>query len=199
MEALALAGPAAIADALLLQRGAWVLVVARQSEIIQSVSHIKAELDFLLVEEQEGVGGVKTIEAATSSAELMATLSHYSEDDIILITGIERFDQEQLERLDLFRNRALRSPRVLIVTTPEGADRLSTHSPNLLSWLGAHCLQYDSEEGRMNVDERLQSLRDHFKMSDSEVIDLAERGALPSDVAFTEWLILLQRGDLFGS
>lgn len=199
MEALPLAGPAAIADALLLQRGAWVLVVVRQPELKQSLKHIKAELDLLLAEEQDGVGGVHAIEAATSSVQLMATLSHYSEDDVVLLTGIERFDQEELERLDLFRNRALHSPRVLIATTPEGANRLSIHSPNLLSWLGAHCFQYDSQEGRMNVDERLQSLRDHFEMSDSEVIDLAERGELPSDVAFTEWLILLQRGDLLGS
>lgn len=199
MEDLPLAGPAAIADALLLQRGAWVLVVVRQSEIMQSLRHIKAELDFQLAEEQDGVGAVHAIEAATSSAELMVALSHYSEDDIVLLTGIERWNQEQLERLDLFRNRALRSPRVLIVTTPSGADRLSAYSPNLLSWLGAHCLQYDSQEGRMDVAERLQSLRDHFEMSDSEVIDLAERGALPSDVAFTEWLILLRRGDLLGS
>lgn len=199
MEALSLAGPAAIADALLLQRGAWALVVARQPEIAQTLTHIKAELELLLTEDQDGIGAVHVVEAATSSPELMTALNRHSEDDIVLISGIERLNQEQLEWLDLVRNRALHSPRVLIATTPEGADRLSMHSPNLLSWLGAHCFQYDSQEGRMNVDERLQSLRDHFKMSDSEVINLAERGALPSDVAFTEWLILLQRGDLLGS
>lgn len=199
MQSLPFAGPAAIADTLSLQRGAWVLVVVREPEIKESLDHVKAELDFLQVEDQDGVGAVHAIEATTSRSELMAALSHYSEDDIVLLTGIEHLDQEELERLDLFRNRALHSPRVLIVTTPEGADRLSMHSPNLLSWLGAHCFQYDSEEGRMNVAERLQSLRDHFKMSDSEIIDLAERGALPSDVAFTEWLVLLQRGDLLGS
>lgn len=199
MESLPLAGPAAIADVLLLQRGAWVLVVVRQPELKQSLKHIKAELDFLLAEEQDGVGAVHAIEATASGAELMAALSDYSEDDIVLLTGIERFDQEELERLDLFRNRALHSPRVLIVTTLVGADRLIWHSPNLLSWLGARCMQYDAQEGRMNVDERLQSLREHFNMSDPEVINLAERGELPNDAAFTEWLILLHRGDLLGS
>jgi hypothetical protein len=88
---------------------------------------------------------------------------------------------------------------VLLATTRDGADRLTAHSPNLWSWFGAHCMEYDASEGRMNIDERLQSLRDHFKLSDIEVIDLARRGALPDDVAFTEWLILLGRGDLLGA
>lgn len=199
MEFLPPAGPAEIADTLLLQRGAWVLVVFRHTELKQGLERLKSEIDFLLSEEQDGMGAAHVIEAPPSGADVLACLGRFPEDDVVLLTDIEGLGPEEIERLDLFRNRALHSPRVLIATTPEGADRLSIHSPNLLSWLGAHCFQYDSQEGRMNVDERLQSLRDHFKMSDSEVIALAERGALPSDVAFTEWLILLQRGDLLGS
>jgi hypothetical protein len=199
MEFLPPAGPAAIADALLLQRGTWVLVVFRQVELKQGLRRIKEELDSLLAEEQDGAGAVYSIEAPASGAELLAALGRYPEDDVVLVTGIEHLAPAELERFDLFRNRALYSPRVLIATTQEGADLLCKHSPNLWSWFGAHCMQYDAQEGRMNVDERLQSLRDHFQMSDLEVINLAERGELPDDPAFAEWLILLHRGDLLDS
>jgi|SRR5882672_4459738 len=199
MESLPFAGAAAIADVLLLQRGAWILVVFPHVELKQSLREIKAELDFLLVEGQDGTGNMHFIEAPASATDLLAALGRYPEDDVVLLTGIERLAPEELERFDLFRNRALYSPRVLIATTQEGADLLSKHSPDLWSWFGAHCMQYDAQEGRMNIDERLQSLRDHFQMSDLEVINLAERGELPDDPAFAEWLILLDRGDLLDS
>jgi hypothetical protein len=198
MEYLPLAGPAAIADALLLQRGAWVLVVFLPAELEQGMRRIRAELEFLLAEDQDDKGAVHVIKTPATGAAVLACLDGRPEVDVVLLTQIEDLVSEELEYLDLYRNRALHSPHVLIATTPEGADRLSTHSPDLWSWFGAHCLRYDPSEGRMNVAERLQSLRDHFKMSDLNVINLAERGELPSDVAFTEWLILLRRGDLLG-
>jgi hypothetical protein len=200
MDYLPRVGPAAIADLLLLQRGAWIVVVFREEELEDSLKRIKTELDFLLGEDQDGKGSAHVVDAAASSSEVLATLGRYSEDDVVLLTGIERFLADELERFDLLRNKALYGPRVLIATPQGGADRLSTHSPNLWSWLGAHCMQYDASEGRMDVEERLQSLRDHFQLSDLQVIELAARGGeLPDDVAFTEWLILLGRGDLLGT
>jgi hypothetical protein len=199
MDYLLRAGPAAIADFLILQRGAWIAVVFRPEELEDSLKRIKTELDFLLAEDQDGKGSAHVVDATASSLDVLAALGRYSEDDVVLLTGIERFPAEELERFDLLRNRALYGPRVLIATTQGGADRLSAHGPNLWSWLGAHCMQYDASEGRMDVGERLQSLRDHFELSDLQVIELAERRALPDDVAFTEWLILLGRGDLLGA
>lgn len=196
MEPLPFAGAAAIADVLSLQRRAWILVVFPQVELEQSLGRIKAELNSLLAEEQEDTGAVQFIEAPASAEDLLAALGRYPEDNVVLLTGIERLAPEELERFDLFRNRALYSPSVLIATTQEGADLLSKHSPDLWSWFGAHCVRYDAQEGRMNVAERLQSLRDHFQMSDQDVINLAKHGELPDDTAYAEWLILLHRGDL---
>src|SRR3954470_21503501 len=105
MKSLPLAGPAAIADTLLLQRSTWVLVVVRQPEIQESLEHIKAELELLRTEEQDGVGAVRVIEATALRSNLMAALGRYSEDDIVLLTGIEHLSRGELERLDLFRNR----------------------------------------------------------------------------------------------
>ncbi|HEX2686676.1 MAG TPA: hypothetical protein VHN14_08660, partial [Kofleriaceae bacterium] len=69
----------------------------------------------------------------------------------------------------------------------------------LWSWIGARCMKYDGSEGVMNKEERLRSLRDHFKLSDADVLEMAQRRALPDNVAFAEWLILLGRGDLLGT
>lgn len=199
MEHLFPAGPAEISDAFVLQRGAWIVVVFAPAELARGQRRIQAELELLLPEEQEGKGSVHVVEAPPSSAELLANLGRYSEDDVVLLNGIENFSPDELERLDLLRNRALHGPRVLIATTQDGAARLSANSPNFWSWIGARCMAYDASEGIMNKAARLQSLREHFKLSDADVLELAQNNALPDDAAFAEWLILLGRGDLVGT
>lgn len=200
MEHLLPAGPSEIADAFVLQRGAWIVVVfSPEAELSRGLKRLKAELDLLLAEEQEGEGSVHLVAAPHSSSDLLTSLERYSENDAVLLTGIEHLSLDELERLDLFRNRALHGPRVLLATTQEGAARLSTTNPNFWSWIGARCMKYDASEGVMNKGERLQSLRDHFELSDADVLEMAQRHALPDDVAFAEWLILLGRGDLLGA
>jgi len=193
------AGPAEISDAFVLQRGAWIVVVFHPTELTRGLKRIKAELDLLLAEEQEGKGAVHVVEAPPSSSDLLTSLGLYSDDDVVLLSGIEHFLPDDLEQLDFLRNRALNGPRVLIATTQDGAVRLSANSPNFWSWIGARCMEYDASEGIMNKEERLQSLRDHFRLSDAEVLELAQTDTLPDDVAFAEWLILLGRGDLVGT
>lgn len=199
MEHLFPAGPAEISDAFVLQRGAWIVVVFAPGELARGQRRITAELLLLLPEDQDGKGSVHVVEAPPSSAELLASLGRYSEDDVVLLNGIENFSADELERLDLLRNRALHGPRVLIATTQDGAARLSANSPNFWSWIGARCMAYDASEGIMNKAARLQSLREHFQLSDADVLELAQRNALPDDAAFAEWLILLGRGDLVGT
>lgn len=199
MEHLFPAGPAEISDAFVLQRGAWIVVVFAPTELARGQRRIQAELELLLTEEQDGKGSVHVVEAPPSSAELLERLGRYSEDDVVLLNGIEKFSPHELERLDLLRNRALHGPRVLIATTQDGAARLSANSPNFWSWIGARCMAYDASEGIMNKAARLQSLREHFQLSDADVLELAQKNALPDDVAFAEWLILLGRGDLVGT
>jgi len=199
VEHLFPAGPAEISDAFVLQRGAWIVVVFAPTELARGQRRIQAELELLLTEEQDGKGSVHVVEAPPSSAELLERLGRYSEDDVVLLNGIEKFSPHELERLDLLRNRALHGPRVLIATTQDGAARLSANSPNFWSWIGARCMAYDASEGIMNKAARLQSLREHFQLSDADVLELAQKNALPDDVAFAEWLILLGRGDLVGT
>lgn len=201
MEHLLPAGPAEIADTFVLQRGGWIVVVfSPESELPRGLKRITAELDLLVAEEEEeGEGAMHVVEAPHSSSELLADLERFSEKDVVVLRGIERLSRDELERLDFLRNKALHGPRVLLATTPEGAARLSTTNPNLWSWIGARCVRYDGSEGVMNKEERLQSLRDHFKLSDADVLEMAQRHALPDDVAFAEWVILLGRGDLLGS
>lgn len=199
MEHLLPAGPAEISDAFVLQRGAWIVVVFSSEELTRGLKRIKAELELLLSEEQEGRGSVHAVEAPLTSSDLLANLDRYSDDDVVLLSGIEHLSLDELEQLDLLRNRALNGPRVLVATTQDGAAGLSTNNPNFWSWIGGHCMKYDASEGVMNKEERLQSLRKHFGLSDAEVLELAHNHTLPDDVAFAEWLILIGHGDLVGT
>ncbi len=49
---------------------------------------------------------------------------------------------------------------------------------------------------RQEVRDRLFALVAHYKMTSDEILEKAKAGTLPPDPHFSEWLILLDRGDL---
>jgi len=47
-----------------------------------------------------------------------------------------------------------------------------------------------------DVEERLAILRNAHRLTDEQVIRMAEEGTLPREPSFAEWLLLIGRGDL---
>lgn len=46
------------------------------------------------------------------------------------------------------------------------------------------------------IAERLRQLREHYGLTDEDVLSQATQGTLSPEPEFVEWLILLGRGDL---
>jgi len=128
----------------------------------------------------------------------LRTIFPMPEDVIVFAVRIEELTDEYLREFDAARNQLL-GKTILFCTTELGLERLALLCPNVYSWIGGQCFAFDESEGVMNVEERLESLRRHFHLSDAEVIEHATLGTLPTDPAFVEWLALLGRGDLLGA
>ena len=192
MDELELAGPATIAERVTLDRDLWAAIAFREGELPAGLARIVGEL------EAADTARDCVIVAASSSTEVIQNIEPHPRDKIILVTGIEDLVRGELEALDLKRN-ALLGRTLLFCTNREGLKRLASHAPNIYSWFAGQCLQFDAAEGVMNVQERLESLRNHYRLSDADVVERAVAGQLPPEPAFVEWLTLLGRGDLLGS
>lgn len=95
-----------------------------------------------------------------------------------------KWDEKEQEWLDYDAEKELGSP---------DSDITNLTLEQLKFWVEANksCLLTTEE-----VEERLQNLREHGNLTDQQVIEMAEAGALPSEPYFAEWLVLLDRGDL---
>jgi hypothetical protein len=122
-----------------------------------------------------------------------------SSDDYMLLWKFHQWDQSKWQKWDYDRSRLERPNGGLLLLTPESAVDLQRYAPNFASWVGAK--MYNLELGTENltdveVQRRLETLQMQFNQTNDEVIRLAERGELPSELVYGEWLILLDRGDL---
>jgi hypothetical protein len=136
--------------------------------------------------------------AGISLADLVGAL-HEPPTDIVLLEGLEQWDEEALSSLDLGRSRLARPAPVVILLPPEGIVRLVRHAPNFGSWIGGRIAMPRADEGLMGEQERqakLGELSNHYRVADADVIRMAEAGELPLEPHFVEWLILLGREDL---
>lgn len=93
----------------------------------------------------------------------------------------------------------MREGCVVLVLSEQGAQRMFRAAPNLTSWIGAATWSFDDTIPTLSAEEReqrLEALRAWSSLTDTEVIEQAERGELPGDPEYAEWLVLLDRGDL---
>lgn len=195
MARVARIGAAQIADIVGAAPGVWSVVVVSSLGMDTAIASLKDEYEFAASELGEGTTIASEVQTAR---ELIRELRKTNPEDICLLKGFERWTQAQVEELDLVRNAFANRARVTIVTTPEGARRLSENAPNLWSWIGARCFELEASVGVMDKEARLASLRTFFNQSDDEVERLAEAGDLPTEPAYAEWLALLGRSDLLG-
>jgi hypothetical protein len=122
-----------------------------------------------------------------------------SSDDYVVLWKFHQWDKAKWQKWDYDRSRLERPNGGLLLLTPESAVDLQQYAPNFASWVGTK--MYNLELGTENltdveVQRRLETLQMQFNQTNDEVIRLAERGELPSELVYGEWLILLDRGDL---
>ena len=188
------AGPSAIAGIVAMQADVWMVIVFSSGPSERDLASTIEELRSLAETEHRLV---ETIDASPIHT-FLRTISPMPADAIVFAVRIEELTDESLLEFDAVRTQLL-GRTILFCTTELGLKRLALLCPNVYSWIGGQCFVFDGNEGVMNVEERLESLRRHFHLSDAEVIDRARLGTLPTDPAFVEWLALLGRGDLLGA
>lgn len=186
-------GPAAIADVVLMGEHDWTVVLSDDDD---DLNELREELTYL--SEEEGLGAVGVVDLKDSAKSLIEQLAKERCDLVVWAGDIGELPETELRRLDQVRNRALDGPRVVLHTTLRGAARLAAFAPNIWSWVGARCFTLASAEARMSVEQRLQSLRVHYDMTDEQMVEAWSSGELEPESGLAEWLALLGRGDLLG-
>lgn len=117
---------------------------------------------------------------------------------VLVISGLEALSSETWQQIDLVRSSLQHPAGVVLVGSQRTFARLAQHAPNLLSWLGALDV-LDSDAGQLSEQERqerIAALERWAGMSSRDVIARGERGELPPDPEYGEWLVLLDREDL---
>ncbi len=122
-----------------------------------------------------------------------------SKEKVVLVGGFESFSSVEWQLLDQSRSGLEGAHVVVLVATRRQADLLAQNAPNLASWLTGGIWQLgDDMEAISDTEEeaRLVALRASTGLTDDNVVERAINGTLGNDPQFTEWLLLLGRGDL---
>ncbi|HSN98009.1 MAG TPA: hypothetical protein VLS89_06910 [Candidatus Nanopelagicales bacterium] len=177
---------------LLASRGAaaYFAYLVLHEEVAEVIEEIDAELRAL----DEGAT-VKVI-TASSAARLLQELPSVTEE--VILIAAQTFDEADWRRLDRGRSSLARAGVMVFFTTPSSFEELMRAAPNLASWLGGFVFTREDESARVAEQrgQRLAALRAWSGKTDEQVIQEAERGDLPRDPEYAEWVVLLGRGDL---
>ncbi|KYF95003.1 hypothetical protein BE17_47540 [Sorangium cellulosum] len=139
---------------------------------------------------------IATVGVSSNAARLVHDLPAIVGD--VLLVCAENYSEADWRFLDLRRSALTREGAVVFVTTPASFAELMQVAPNLASWLGGLVFSHKDTDAlaRAQMGTRLNALRVWSGKSDTEVLEEAERGTLPRDPEYAEWLVLLGRGDL---
>ncbi|WP_428263576.1 hypothetical protein [Haliangium sp.] len=162
-------------------------------------AELASELADELAADIEAIGGAAVVSIEVGDADALIAALRRPGDDIRVFSGLDAFSPQDWARLDLARSRLARAGCVVLVASAESVERLYRHAPNLASWIAAAVWSFDESGWGLSPEERearLDALRTWSGLDDAEVVARAERGTLPGDPEYAEWLILLGRGDL---
>lgn len=173
-------------------RGDWTVLVVGPSSDARAVADE-------LVKEMESLGDVDvdTIRNAEDALDLAARVQATSRP--LVVAEIDAWPSSEWAHLDQLRSRLARDERTALVVSRATFEDIMRHAPNFASWLGASVWTYKPCVSALTDEERegrLAALRVWAKRSDADVIAQAERGELPAEPEYAEWLVLLRRGDL---
>jgi hypothetical protein len=152
-----------------------------------------------LLDELRDLDDLPIVAVTPSTPEALVQNVHTADDRTVVLSGLEGFTDGDWQHLDLLRSRLAREGSTILVLSQAAASRLAESAPNLSSWLGSTVWRADLGANILSpleTEQRLIALRESTGVDDAEVVARAERGELPADPEFAEWLILLGRGDL---
>ena len=92
------------------------------------------------------------------------------------------------------RSRLERATFLLFHVNPETLGRFFENAPNLRSFIGTNVFRLVADPihmSREEIAERLNQLRNHYQLTDQQVLQRARDGSLPADPEFAEWSVLL--------
>lgn len=175
------------------RRGAWiVLLVSDAGSVSRAAEELIAELALMSKDPP-----VRVHEPGSPGA--MAQTFAANPSGVLVVSGIDRFTGDDWAHVDLLRSQYQREPSVVLLMTMASMVLLMQHAPNLASWIGGTAWSWDRDAERLDQaqrEERLAALREWAGFDDDELVRRAERGELPSDPEYAEWLVLLRRGEL---
>lgn len=121
--------------------------------------------------------------------------------DILVVQGLDELIDSELRRLDLLRSALSRKVATIFVVREDTFARMERLCPHWMTWTQATVFSLDHNAGILSPEEReewLAELSQHFRLTNEQVIALAEKGEILPDPNFATWLSLLGRGDLLG-
>lgn len=187
--------PPELALRLLASRGAaaylaYLVEAAETGEVLEDVA---AEIRVF-----DASATISLIADSPSAERLLEELPSMSAE--ILLIAAPSYDAADWKLLDARRSALEHAGVMVFVTTPASFASLMRVAPNLASWLGGFVFSRHAEDEATQIEaqrrQRLDALRTWAGKSDREVVEAAERGELPRDPEYAEWLVLLGRGDL---
>jgi hypothetical protein len=171
----------------------WVAILSSGGDPTAACDDLSTELESLLQMP------ARVVPLRGSSFETLREELHQPEDDAVILFAGADLEANEWSSLDTMRSALERTGPVVLWIAPDAVARLSEHAPNIRSFIGSSIFVAGREPGIMTESEResrLQELRQHYKLSDQEILRRAEAHELPSEPHFVEWLVLLGRGDL---
>ena len=174
--------------------GDWFVLAVPAGQLADTLDSLAVDIGAFTRSEPKVVNGVE-------NAREFFDAVRGSKENVILIGGFESFSSPEWQLLDQYRSGLEGARVVVLVATRRQVDLLAQSAPNLASWMtgGIWRLGDDIEEiSDAEQQARLAAFRTATGLTDDVVIERAAQGKLGSDPQFTEWLVLLGRGDLIG-
>lgn len=142
---------------------------------------------------------VRVVPLKGSSFDRLRDQLHQPGDDAVVLFAGADLEAGEWSSLDTMRSALERTGPVVLWIAPDAVAHLSEHAPNIRSFIGSSIFLAGPEPGIMTDTEResrLEELREHYQLSDQEIVRRAKAHELSPEPHFVEWLVLLGRGDL---
>jgi hypothetical protein len=173
------------------KRNIWASLVVRSEQLNIALEEIEETLPIFID------GDFRALEVTLDLEDLIRKVREA--DDYVLLWNFEQWGIQQWQEFDYDRSRFDRPNGGILLLTPSSANAFQKYAPNFASWVGSKV--YDIELGTEILSEealqqRLETLQAWSQKTNDEIIQLAEAGQLIVDPVYSEWLVLLGRGDL---